>query len=100
MAQVGTEPLDRRVVARVTGEDADAVAIGLQVLDDRPPGMAGAAGDEDLHVADETAARPVTRHAACSSATFVSTTLRAAFGLGSTNMAAIAAPTSATPISA
>ena len=53
-----------------------------------------------MSLSDETAARPVTRHAACSSATSASTTLRAAFGLGSTNTAAIAAPTSATPISA
>ena len=94
-------PLDGRAVEWVAGEDADAVAVGLQVLDDHPPELAGAAGDEDfLSLSNQTAARPVTRHAAGSSATSGATTLGAAFGLGSTNTAAIAAPTSATPISA
>jgi hypothetical protein len=53
-----------------------------------------------VSLSDETAAPAVTPQAASASAISGSTTLRAAFGLGSTNTAAIAAPTSATPISA
>jgi hypothetical protein len=83
------------------GDDAGDVAGTLDAGDER-----GAAVD----VRGEDRARVVigrvlggerlVGHAAGSSATFASTALRAAFGLGSTNTAAIAAPTSATPISA
>ena len=101
VAQVGPDPLDGRVVEWVAGEDADAVAVGFRCsTTTRPRWPVPPATRIFMSLSDETAARPVTRHAACSSATSASTTLRAAFGLGSTNTAAIAAPTSATPISA